>query len=378
MAGFPVLDVEPDAASVTHRLRKALICLGVVVVLALVAGGVFNLVGNKNGSKTTSILGYQNEVLSQFAPDGGKPVSFASLGLVSGAPTASADGKLLLSGSGQLVTMDGAKPVEIEKTLYKALTNGDDIAYGFADGDAYVPIFDATTTGDVTLASTKDGNSHSLGTGVEAVGDPIAAAAYVTTPDGPEVGTGFDGYQPAASVEHRGIGIPTKVVAASTDIKKRLNIAAGTKIDLGVAPDPTGKTLAIVVVAHNGAQESTALVVYSSGGAYVGGLPSIANADVFWSSSGTSLFYEAAGMTKLAEWAPGSSPTQQIPLPAGTKSVLGCVWSPDGKQAMCSGVTTANQVGNWVLLDPGAGTATTIVQPSQPVEWLTGAAKGGS
>jgi hypothetical protein len=43
---------------------------------------------------------------------------------------------------------------------------------------------------------------------------------------------------------------------------------------------------------------------------------------------------------------------------------------------MCSGVTTGGQVGNWVLLDPDANTATLIVQPSQPVEWLT--AKGGS
>jgi hypothetical protein len=61
-------------------------------------------------------------------------------------------------------------------------------------------------------------------------------------------------------------------------------------------------------------------------------------------------------------------------LPAGTKSVLGCVWAPTGKQAMCSAVDSGKQIANWLLVDLRAGTATVIVQPSQPVEWL----KGGS
>jgi hypothetical protein len=388
VSSFPVLDAEPRPPSVRHRLGAGLIVVVVIAVIAAAVEVVRALTDNATSTAPTSILGYQSEVLSQYGVDGLKPVSFASIGLVSGWPTPSPDGKLLLSGTGQLVTMDGPRPTALNTVLYNALTDSNDITNGFADGDEYVGVFDAGG-GEVALASTATGSSHSLGSGAYAIGDPTAPALYVTTTTAPPVAEPDDSFQADTAVERRPLGGPATVVATSADVAARLKLPPNAQLELYPAPDPTGRDVAIFVVADGKAGETEALVVYSRAGAYLGALPSIANEPTFWSASGSTIFYEPAATTpKLIGWQPGSSAStgKAIPLPAGISGVQQCTWSPNGKQAMCGAVhASSHTISGWVLLDPAAATATFIDQASNPVLWVkasaapgAGASKGGS
>jgi hypothetical protein len=390
VTSFPVLDAEPGRPSVRRRLRSSLIILGIVIVLVGLGMGGSALRGRHSSNGPTSIVAYQSEALSAYAVDGSKPVSFTSVGLVSEMPAPSPDGTLLLSGSGQLVTMNGPTPTSVNTKLYDALNDDDFTVNGFAGGDGYVVVFDFNG-GPVTLAATDTGATHQLGTGGYAVGDPTAPAVYVTTPLGPVVGSGDDSYQPAGSIERRGINIPTTVIATAPDIEKRLGISATAKIEMFAYPDPTGRNVAMYVIVHNGSSETYALAVYSRSGTFIGALPSISDCQNVWSPSGSTLYYQATESPgQISSWQPGSTgpSSKKIALPPGISDISQCSWSPNGsssrpaRQAMCSAVHTSDHsISGWLLLDTKAGTATLINQTSNPVLWAKGtatASKGGS
>ena len=402
---FPALDEEPPAPSVRSRFRHVALTVAALVVLAGAAVGAwaaYGAVSGGSGAASGKVLAFNTlQQLVLANPDGSKPVAFSKLGIIGGHNAYVApDGRVMVTDAGDVVTLEDGRPVSHSTALYEPLagggftcsgvgpcyaTNGEiDSSYPFADGAADVLFtlgYDPRKLQNlIKLVPTSGGRAQQLGEGVDYAGDPQQPAAFVSVaarqePSTVRIGERAGSSTPAVSaVEHVTVGGAATPVVTAAQITKDLKIAGHPALSLGLAPDPTGKLLALDVADANSSHDF-GVAIYTRQGRFVGYLAIGAAGPVSWSPSGNQLLINTAN--GIVAWTPGRPP-QRIALPPSVAMLQGCAWSPDGTQLACTGYPrTPNNADlnytppppEWVLVDVPHKTAKLCPAHGQPLLW---------
>jgi hypothetical protein len=393
MTSFPALDEEPPPPSLRSRLRRMIIALVAVVVLAGAGFGswaIYNSVsgGDSNASNRLLVL-TGAKFLATAQPDGSAVKQFAQFGLIGGSTGyVSPGGRTLLTNTGDTVVLRDGKPVSHSTALYAPFaatsivknTGGGvyDSPVGiftlapFADRGADVvfstpELLPNGTPGSrqaVSIVATNGGKARSLGVVDDYVGDPQQAAAFVSVPAAGQADS--SGNLADTAIEHRVAGGPTSTVITTTQVAKDLGLAEVPQMSLGPLPDPSGKELA--VVARHPWGEPLGLLVYTRTGQLVAHTNAAPAGPLNWNPVGSKLLFDTGH--GAAVWTPGGG-TQIIATPADASLIQSCVWSPDGNQTVCLGYPGQEQRYDvWVDFDLAKGTARTYPQAGIPLLWL--------
>ena len=379
MPTFTRIDDEVPSRGTRGLRRPAVVAVLAVVVVGGCIGGwaIDRAVAGGSSSAGSILVRTSSGEFALVQPDGTRPQPFASLGFVGGTGAyVSPDHKLLVTESGDTVTLENGRPVTHSTALYGPLSvPGQGLGIGapapFADGSAdvvYSASFDAATQSNKVMIVSADGTDpRDLGTGNNFAGDPQQPAAFVTVPaDRSAVPPAAQAPVDSAIEHHVAGGLPTTVVTAA-QITKDLALQGNPALSLSVVPDPTGNKLAVEVQDPSSLQEEGTLV-FARNGTLIARSPDVQNGLAWWSPSGNALVFSTKNAIDV--WTPGGTP-QRVAGPAGAGALGACAWSPDEQRIACAAYPPGGgAVSSWVLIDRKSLTAKGFAVGGMPLLWL--------
>jgi hypothetical protein len=226
----------------------------------------------------------------------------------------------------------------------------------------------------VFVVSLATGRSVPLGTADRVAGDPQTDGAFVSVAAPPSPSASATLTTADVRLELRQPARPGTLLATSVSLRADVGLASSLPVALWPYPDPSGRTIAVVVAPASGSQAG--IVVLSRSGRELGSISASAGIRGFpaWSPSGGSLAFVSAGSSgpELHVWTVGGR-SSAWKLPPGHGDEL-CVWSPSGSAVICASMAVADSQ-NWTAVKVAAGAAGKSVAvngPGLPVAWLAG------
>lgn len=371
-------DAKPQARHARPRRhrRRWLIGLGVVVLVVLVVGGwaVDQAVGGSSASGPGHVLSYLSSGdIARADPDGTHAVPDNSIGFIGGGGvSASPDGQALVSGAGDIITLNRGRPVAHTTTLYGPISQHGGILISdqpFADGRAYV-VFEQGAESDgppnsPLIVATSGGPVAALGPGQGYVGDPQQEAAWVATPTGPPP-TGSQ-EQADNGIDHRLPGGASTTLITADQLDTDLGLPVATALALYSEADPTGRYL-MVGADRASTGQSAGAVIITRAGSLIAKIPVATDGLTSWSPSGSYLLVTSPGHASILSAA--GQLVAPLTLPAEGQRLISCAWSPSDSQLACAGAAgRGDPVDTWLLIDRSKRTVTTHFPAGVPVLW---------
>jgi hypothetical protein len=443
---FPAIDPEPDHRLHWPRLsaRRALVGAGVIVAAGvLTAGGLvgYHLASAPSGRakatataapvKAFAIAGglvvfeeQPSGLLGTARADGSGVLTDSEMSGLQGndLPVASADGRHLADGEGDLVTVgakgpDGVSPIGTPDTAVADAGGTLWEQQSFANGGANLAVTecdpDSITGGQpfvdselVTwLIPLSGGKAVSLGLTDSATAVPDADAVLAALPA--DLGaaqrqiTCSAGELADSALDRLAPGKPAKTVATAAALARAAGLPAGTPVtlSLGGTPSPDGRWVLVGVrqALPGGATREqrlneapgAALLVNTATGQVTGRLTP--GQEVTWSPDGTQLASCRAtlGAAQVQQTTVTVQPVSASGRPGAARTIplgrrdVACdqlLWSPDGTQLLYSGLVTQHGLTQaddlqrgWTLIDLKTGAVRNVTAPGQPVAWIKGA-----
>jgi hypothetical protein len=331
------------------------------------------------GGRIVAVDGTGSFVLS--SPEGGRVTRPSALRNIGQPVSPSPDNHYLSLPNGQLVAVHQGPALAYLAT--KVANDGSTIAAWpdpFANHDrdeimlrAYAGYESADNP--VFVISLATGRSVPLGTADRVAGDPqtdgafVSVAATTPSPSASATLTTAD-----VRLELRQSARPGTLLATSVSLRADVGLGSSLPVALWPYPDPSGRTIAVVVEPVSGSQAG--IVVLSRSGRELGSISASAGIRGFpaWSPSGGSLAFVSAGSSgpELHVWTMGGR-RSAWKLPPGYGDDQ-CVWSPAGSAVICAPLAVADSQ-NWTAVKVAAGAPgrpVAVNGPGLPVAWLAG------
>jgi hypothetical protein len=395
---FPATDPEPPRdrwRAIRRSVMPAVVVLAAglgYLVYAHHSGPAARPAGRPPGPAATSIAaGFSGTVLAQL-PGGelsltsmstGKAVVLKNLGAFGtiSPEQVSPDGRYLVDpNSSRVISLASlAHPAAVSNGLtFPAPGTVQTQAY-WSDHDTRIFLLSYASNGgsqtfpagEVETVTT--GSTSALHHLDGAVGDPLAAGAFVAVPGTRQPPPPQQGSAPDTALKLEDVGRPARLLATAATLARAAGLKPGSHVSVDPVPNPTGTMVAVTVfpaAAAGGGGGPGGIVVLSRSGKVLG-TQTGGQFDIAWSASGRSLVTIGPGPADLLTltWWPVGGPKAATTLDINEDDLTGCMWSPDGTAVLCGGAHRT-----WTLLRPGKQ-AVVFSGDGLPLAWLPGPAR---
>lgn len=374
---FPALDDEPDTRSRRGGVIAVVLLLvagTVAAALALWSSGAERTPVSSIGTSGAVVFWRADGSLAIADPDGTGVRSATGGGATAAPPTVSPTGGLAVTDNGDLWALSATGLRKLTETAYGDHLVGPAAGMPFADGDAYLARGGRGPYGQVEPALLVD---RDTGAATEpdgpsrpdaVVGDPAAAAMYLTIPLGLPV-SGSSGFRQAIrSVVRVDINGRSVALISATQARQLLDLSG--PVELFVRPSPDGRRIAVEAIQMSGT--GAGVVVIDRGGGVVDAFRVSGSLDgVAWSPDSTALVVVGNLPSSMLVWRDKHVQRLSVRLPPARHFGAFCQWSPDGQVVLCPVLSSTVSV-DWLLVRVSDGSTSLAPAPGIPIAWLGG------
>lgn len=384
----PTDDREPDETTVRSRSHRYGRATGVVAVLAFAVAVTAVVWASSSGSSRPGplnglvgrvLIESQTGAVSWVNPaNGNGEAQLLDRGRRLTPIAVSPEGTTLLDSSGAEVTLQGERLVDRPTAVGRMLSNATLLAQpsAFADDDQAVVLLNRRTPGSgavATLVSLRDGHQVSLGIVDSAAGDPQDRGAFVSVPSRPFRAQTADAAFSDVAVELLAAGgSPTTLITAQ-QVDQDVGWLPSTPVRLGVYPDPTGSSVAVVVNPLSPTTGDVPIVILTRQGGLLAALSDQAGpmyaTRPSWSPGGHQLAYPTYNKTGIALAIGTETGTfERLPAPPSTNTIGPCIWSPDSTDVLCQSRLARHH--RWLYALSNLNHLISGTSPGDPVAWV--------
>lgn len=280
-------------------------------------------------------------------------------------PLVAPDGRLIVTQSGADLLAVHDSELQARTARLGPPTNGSGLlpAQPFADHDRELMApRQLSSETPVALVDQHTGHYTRLGSGDDAVGDPVAPAVFIAVPHGRAVP-----FQPDDRIERRTTSGGRSTLVTAARIRRLAHLPAGRPVHLEAYPSPDG---ALIAVRASVSRHRGVVVLLTRTGQSQGRVPGPDPEVEGWSLDSRHLAVVAGHPRHLLVWSVDDT-VRDVPLPKTPSDWFSCVWEQSATWIACAGAMPGQRVDARVLVDLEHNRAHVVPQSPLPVLWLS-------